>query len=125
MGDLVCLLGMVAQDVMVLAEVDPEQAFREALHSTRRDEWAWPSLCSHCSHPCQERPIPLRSAVDSPELRDQATVGVLLALGLATALGWVVFRLAAVLLGETSAGLPTTLARPVGPARDHILGQAP
>ena len=61
---------------------------------------------------------------DSPELRDQATVGVLLALGLATALGWVVFRLAAVLLGETSAGLPTTLARPVDPARDHILGPA-
>jgi Na+/H+ antiporter NhaA len=61
---------------------------------------------------------------DSPELRDQATVGVLLALGVATALGWVVFRLAAVLLGETSAGLPTTLARPVDPARDHILGPA-
>jgi len=61
---------------------------------------------------------------DSPKLRDQATVGVLLALGLATALGWVVFRLAAVLLGETSAGLPTTVARPVDPARDHILGPA-
>jgi protein-disulfide isomerase len=61
---------------------------------------------------------------DSPELRDQATVGVLLALVLATALGWVVFRLAAVLLGETSAGLPTTLARPVDHARDHILGPA-
>jgi Na+/H+ antiporter NhaA len=61
---------------------------------------------------------------DSPELRDQATVGVLVALGLATALGWVVFRLAAVLLGETSAGLPTTLARPVDPVRDHILGPA-
>jgi hypothetical protein len=41
----------------------------------------------------------------------------------ATALGWVVFRLAAILLGETSAGLPTTLARPVDPARDHILGR--
>ena len=61
---------------------------------------------------------------DSPKLRDQATVGVLLALGLATALGWVVFRLAAVLLGETSAGLPTTVARPVDPVRDHILGPA-
>jgi Na+/H+ antiporter NhaA len=61
---------------------------------------------------------------DSPELQDHATVGVLLALGLATALGWVVFRLAAILHGETSAGLPTTLARPVDPARDHILGPA-
>jgi Na+/H+ antiporter NhaA len=59
---------------------------------------------------------------DSPNLQDQATVGVLLALALATALGWVVFRLAAVLLGETSAGLPTTLARPVDPGRDHIRG---
>jgi hypothetical protein len=34
------LLGMVAEDVMVLAEVDPEQAFRAALPSTRRDKWA-------------------------------------------------------------------------------------
>ena len=59
---------------------------------------------------------------DSPNLQDQATVGVLIALALATALGWVVFRLAAVLLGETSAGLPTTLARPVDPGRDHIRG---
>jgi protein-disulfide isomerase len=59
---------------------------------------------------------------DSPNLQDQATVGVLLALTLATALGWVVFRLAAVLRGEISAGLPTTLARPVDPERDHIRG---
>ena len=59
---------------------------------------------------------------DSPNLQDQATVGVLLALVLATALGWVVFHLAAVLRGETSAGLPTTLARPVDPGRDHIRG---
>jgi hypothetical protein len=28
LGEPVCLLGMVAQDVMVLAQVDPEQAFR-------------------------------------------------------------------------------------------------
>ena len=32
------------------------------------------------------------------------------------------FRLAAVLLGETSAGLPTTLARPVDASRDRIRG---
>ena len=63
-------------------------------------------------------------AFDSPELHDQATVGVLLALVLATALGWLVFHLAAVLHGETSADLPTALARPVDAARDHILGAA-
>lgn len=61
-------------------------------------------------------------AFEDPVLRDEATVGVLLALVLATAVGWVVFRLAAVLLGETSAGLPTTLSRPVDPARDHVRG---
>lgn len=57
-----------------------------------------------------------------PELRDEATVGVLLALVLAAALGWLVFRVAARFLGETSAGLPTVLAEPVDPERDHILG---
>ncbi|SDD76447.1 sodium/proton antiporter, NhaA family [Sanguibacter gelidistatuariae] len=63
-------------------------------------------------------------AFDSPELQDQATVGVLLALVMATALGWLVFRLAAILHGETSAGLPRTLARPVDPDRDHLRGPA-
>lgn len=64
----------------------------------------------------------IRLAFDDGPLREQATVGVLLALVLASALGWLTFRLAAVLHGETSAGLPTTLARPVDAARDHILG---
>ncbi|MDV3222292.1 Na+/H+ antiporter NhaA [Intrasporangium sp.] len=59
-----------------------------------------------------------------PELQDEATVGVLLSLVLATLLGWLVFRLAAVLHGETSAGLPTMLDRPVDPERDHIRGSA-
>lgn len=63
-------------------------------------------------------------AFDSPTLQDEATVGVLLALVGATALGWLVFRLAAVLLGETSAGLPTVLDRPVDPAVDHVRGPA-
>ncbi|MCK6212285.1 Na+/H+ antiporter NhaA [Georgenia sp. EYE_87] len=63
-------------------------------------------------------------AFDDPELRGQATVGVLLALVLAIALGAVVFRLAALLLGETTAALPTALARPVDPGRDHLLGPA-
>ena len=57
-----------------------------------------------------------------PELQDEATVGVLLALVLATLLGWLVFTLAAVLHGETTAGLPTVLDQPVDPERDHIRG---
>ncbi len=61
-------------------------------------------------------------AFDDPRLRAEATVGVLLSLAISTALGWVVFRLAAVLLGETSAGLPTHLDLPVDPHRDHIFG---
>ncbi|MDC5696163.1 Na+/H+ antiporter NhaA [Intrasporangium calvum] len=59
-----------------------------------------------------------------PELQDEATVGVLLALILATVLGWVVFKLAAVLHGETSAGLPMVLDRPVDPEHDHVRGSA-
>jgi glutaredoxin len=61
-------------------------------------------------------------AFDSEELRDQATVGVLLAVVLATAVGWVVFRLAALLRGEDSATLPLWLDRPVDPTRDHVRG---
>ncbi|HET8794987.1 MAG TPA: Na+/H+ antiporter NhaA [Arthrobacter sp.] len=61
-------------------------------------------------------------AFETPELQDKATVGVLLALVISAGLGWLVFRLAAALLGETSAGLPTLLARPVDPERDHIRG---
>ncbi|WP_367641552.1 Na+/H+ antiporter NhaA [Microbacterium sp. SYP-A9085] len=64
----------------------------------------------------------LHLAFTSRDLRDKATVGVLIALVLASALGWVVFRLAALLLGETTAGLPTALARPVDPERDHVRG---
>ena len=63
-------------------------------------------------------------AFTTPALADQAKVGVLVAAALAAALGWVVFRLAAVLRGERSAGLPTVLDTPVDPARDHIRGRA-
>jgi Na+/H+ antiporter NhaA len=56
-------------------------------------------------------------------MRDQATVGVLIAAVLATALGWVAFRYAAWRLGERTAELPTTLAVPVDPARDHVWGR--
>jgi len=63
-------------------------------------------------------------AFDSPLAQEEATVGVLLALVLATGLGWIVFRLAAAVLGETTAGLPMTLDRPVEVGRDHIRGPA-
>ncbi|MCV2395475.1 Na+/H+ antiporter NhaA [Actinotalea sp. M2MS4P-6] len=63
-------------------------------------------------------------AFESATLRDEATVGVLLALVLATGLGWLVFRLAAVLHGERTASLPTVLDRPVDPTGDHVMGPA-
>ncbi|WP_069812580.1 Na+/H+ antiporter NhaA [Streptomyces sp. TP-A0874] len=61
-------------------------------------------------------------AFEDPVLRAQATVGVLMAAVLSTVLGWVSFRLAAVLRGETDADLPRTLDRPVDPATDHVKG---
>ena len=59
---------------------------------------------------------------DGP-LQAEATVGVLLAAVLATATGWLVFRLAAVLRGERTASLPMVLDRDVDPERDHIRGR--
>lgn len=61
-------------------------------------------------------------AFDTPALREQATVGVLMAAVLATAAGWVISRLAAVLLGEPTASLPMVLDRAVEPGRDHVRG---
>lgn len=61
-------------------------------------------------------------AFPTAELKEEATVGVLLSLVIATCLGWLAFQVAARWHGETSAGLPTALDRPVDPARDHILG---
>ncbi|WP_053913756.1 Na+/H+ antiporter NhaA [Streptomyces sp. SCSIO 75703] len=61
-------------------------------------------------------------AFQDPLLRAQATVGVLLAAVISTILGWVTFRLAAALRGETDADLPRTLDRPVDPATDHVRG---
>lgn len=61
-------------------------------------------------------------AFESAKLRAEATIGVLLSLVIATVLGWVTFQLAARWHGETSAGLPTVLSRPVDPERDHIVG---
>ncbi|MDT0165217.1 Na+/H+ antiporter NhaA [Actinotalea sp. AC32] len=62
--------------------------------------------------------------VDDEDFREAATVGVLLAAVLATALGGLVFRLAARLLGERTADLPVRLSLPVDPARDHVRGRA-
>jgi len=56
------------------------------------------------------------------EQADDATIGVLIAMVLATALGWLIFKLARVKWGETSADLPMTLTPDVDPERDHIRG---
>ncbi len=61
-------------------------------------------------------------AFDTPVLREEATIGVLLAAMLSVGTGWIVFHLAAVLHGEWSASLPVTLAHPVDAGRDHIRG---
>jgi len=61
-------------------------------------------------------------AFDSPALHDEATVGVLMAGAIAIGVGWIVFRLAAVLRGERTAGLPRKLDMAVDPERDHIRG---
>ncbi|NVI88505.1 Na+/H+ antiporter NhaA [Actinomadura sp. BRA 177] len=63
-------------------------------------------------------------AFKDPTVRDEATVGVLLAAVIATALGWVVFKAAAALRGHTDADLPRFLDRPVDPSTDHVRGPA-
>jgi protein-disulfide isomerase len=63
-------------------------------------------------------------AFSSSALRDQATVGVLMAAVLSALTGWLVFWLAAVLRGERTAGLPMVLDRPVDAEYDHIRGPA-
>jgi Na+/H+ antiporter NhaA len=61
-------------------------------------------------------------AFDDPRLRDEATVGVLLALVVATVAGWVTFRAVARFRHETDADLPRFLDRPVDVEHDHIRG---
>lgn len=56
------------------------------------------------------------------DLGRQATVGVLVAMVLATALGWLIFRVAAKRWGEETADLPMMLTPPVDPEVDHIRG---
>lgn len=53
---------------------------------------------------------------------EEATVGVMLAMILAGLLGALVFGLARVRWGETTADLPTVLTPPIDPERDHIHG---
>jgi Na+/H+ antiporter NhaA len=61
-------------------------------------------------------------AFDSPQIQAEATVGVLIAAALSILVGWIVFHLAAVLHGETTAALPTLLDPPVEVGSDHIRG---
>jgi protein-disulfide isomerase len=61
-------------------------------------------------------------AFDDPADAEAAAVGVLLALVLASLLGWAIFALARVRWGETSADLPVRLDPPVDPALDHVRG---
>jgi protein-disulfide isomerase len=57
-------------------------------------------------------------AIESPELREQAKIGVLASVVLATLAGAAIFRLAAPIES------PAVLDPPVDPARDHIRGPA-
>jgi len=61
-------------------------------------------------------------AFEDSVLVEEAKIGVLLAAALAVAAGWIAFKLAAVLRGEVSAGLPTILDPPFDPGRDHVRG---
>jgi Na+/H+ antiporter NhaA len=63
-------------------------------------------------------------AFDDERLRDEATVGVLLALVLATAAGALAFWVGARFRHEGDADLPRYLDRPVNPDVDHIRGPA-
>lgn len=58
----------------------------------------------------------------SSDLGRQATLGVLVAMVLATVLGWSIFKVAARWWGEETADLPMTLDSPADPEVDHIRG---
>jgi len=60
-------------------------------------------------------------AFTDEHLRDQAVVGVLIAAVLASAVGWLLFRVAA-RRGHGDAALPVILSEPVDPAVDHVKG---
>jgi protein-disulfide isomerase len=60
-------------------------------------------------------------AFDDERIRDEATVGVLLAAVVASVVGWLLFRVAAK-NGQGDAALPMYLSDPVDPAVDHVKG---
>lgn len=62
-------------------------------------------------------------AFSTPQLRDEAIVGVLISVVLSTLSGWIIFRLAGVLHGEWTADLPRKLDPGVDVNRDHIRGR--
>ncbi|MBK5232025.1 MAG: Na+/H+ antiporter NhaA [Thermoleophilia bacterium] len=62
-------------------------------------------------------------AFDDQQLQSEAKVGVLIAAVLAVGLSWVIFKVAAVVFGQTSASLPRKLSLPVDSGRDHIRGK--
>lgn len=62
-------------------------------------------------------------AFDDEKLQAEAKVGVLIAAVLAVGLSWIIFKVAAVFFGQTSASLPRKLSLPVDPERDHIRGR--
>ncbi|GAA1723934.1 Na+/H+ antiporter NhaA [Isoptericola hypogeus] len=62
-------------------------------------------------------------AFDDTAAAQAATVGVLIAMAVASLLGWAIFTVARVRYGETSADLPTTLTPAVDPERDHVKGE--
>lgn len=61
-------------------------------------------------------------AFEDERIQDEATVGVLLSVVLATGLGWLVFRFAARYFGQTDAALPSVLSEAVDPDVDHVKG---
>lgn len=63
-----------------------------------------------------------RLAYDDIQTQDHAVVGIFIASILAVIVAWIVFKIAAVFRGETSASLPRFLDRPFDPERDHHLG---
>lgn len=63
-----------------------------------------------------------RMAFDDIETQDHAVVGIFIASIVAVALAWTIFKIAAVVRGETSASLPRFLDTPFDPERDHYVG---
>ena len=62
-------------------------------------------------------------AFDEPAMREQATIGVLIAAALSALTGGAIFKLATVLGGERTSTLPMVLDRPVDPSHDHVRGR--